>query len=126
MGGFYLNQPDPFFTDIEDAVTRQRGKRFQASPKDWATMETWKVRGVPAHLIQRVIANTRDKINTLSFHVEAVEREYADWLKGQTGRSVAVAVSCAECGDSKEVARRPANAIYDYQLEFVPCEVCCA
>jgi len=126
MGGFYLNQPDPFFTDIEDAVTRQRGKRYQASPKDWATMETWKVRGVPVHLIVRVISKATSPVNSLSFHAEAVEFEYSQWLKSQTGRSVAVAVSCVECGDSKEVARRPANATYDYQLEFVPCGVCCA
>jgi len=125
MAGFFLNQVDSYFTDIEDAVSRQRGKRYTANPLDWATMEAWKDRGIQLPVVLRVIAKAQDGIKSLSFHTAAIEKEHAEWLKGQAGASVAVAVAgCSTCNDSGEMIRKPSNAQFDWELEFVPCGAC--
>ncbi len=42
-----------YFTEIEDAFIRRRGKHLLLSPLDWALIESWKEMGVPLHVALR-------------------------------------------------------------------------
>src|ERR687884_204513 len=44
-----------YFTEIEDAFIRRRGKHLLVSPLDWSLMESWKEMGVPLHVVLRGI-----------------------------------------------------------------------
>ena len=39
-----------YFTEIEDAFVRRRGKHLLLSPMDWALIESWKELKVPLHV----------------------------------------------------------------------------
>ena len=39
-----------YFTEIEDAFVRRRGKHLLVSPLDWSLMESWKAAGVDADI----------------------------------------------------------------------------
>lgn len=128
--GFYLNQPDSFFTDIEAAFGCERGKPYRSSPKDWQLMQTWQTAGIPLHVVTRAIKDCfkrKSDIGSLAYCANAVEREHGDWKASQVGVAVVVQetpVSCEVCNDLGEVPQKPENAIYDWQLEFVPCPAC--
>lgn len=83
-----------YFTEIEDAFVRRRGKHIFISPLDWALIENWKDRGVPLHIALRGIEKTFDSyasrqrnrsVKTLFYCQEEVEAQYADWLNSQVG-----------------------------------------
>ena len=42
-----------YFTEIEDAFVRRRGKHLFLSPLDWALMEVWRQQGIPLHIVLR-------------------------------------------------------------------------
>ena len=125
MSGFYLNQPDEYFTDIEDAISRQRGKRYQANPLDWATMQAWKDRGIPVHLVLRVVDKSSEIIRSLSYHTAAVENSFTEYLKSHTGApAIESPVICEQCFDTGEVVVTDPDAEFTWQLKFISCEVC--
>ena len=83
-----------YFTEIEDAFVRRRGKHLFLSPIDWALMETWKEQGIPLHLVLRGIERSFDSfeakprkrsVKTLLYCQEEVEAQYAEWLEAQVG-----------------------------------------
>ena len=49
-----------YFTEIEDAFVRRRGKHLLLSPMDWALMDSWKQMGVPLHVVLRGIETAFD------------------------------------------------------------------
>src|SRR6202040_2450775 len=66
---FRPKTPDPrllnlnyfnYFTEIEDAFVRRRGKHLHLSPLDWALIESWKETGIPLHVALRAIEKSFD------------------------------------------------------------------
>jgi hypothetical protein len=93
-----------YFTEIEDAFIRRRGKHLLLSPMDWALIEGWKARGVPLHIVLRGVEQSFDSyeakprrrsVKSLFYCQEEVEAQYAEWLESQVGGGEA---STAETG----------------------------
>ena len=89
-----------YFTEIEDAFVRRRGKHLFLSPMDWALMETWKQQGIPLHIVLRGVEKSFDSyearprkrsVKSLLYCQEEVEAQYAEWVEAQVGSSNASA-----------------------------------
>jgi hypothetical protein len=85
-----------YFTEIEDAFVRRRGKHLFLSPMDWALMESWKQQGIPLHLVLRAIERAFDSfearprkrsVKSLLYCQEEVEAQFAEWLESRVGSS---------------------------------------
>jgi hypothetical protein len=85
-----------YFTEIEDAFVRRRGKHLFLSPLDWALMETWKQQGIPLHIVLRGVERSFDSyesrprkrsVKTLLYCQEEVEAQYEEWLEARVGAS---------------------------------------
>ena len=83
-----------YFTEIEDAFVRRRGKHLFLSPMDWALMETWKEQGIPLHIVLRGVERSFDSfeakprkrsVKSLLYCQEEVEAQYAEWLEARVG-----------------------------------------
>jgi len=84
-----------YFTEIEDAFIRRRGKNLLLSPLDWALIEGWQERGIPLHIVLRAIEavfdgfdkqpNQNRTIKSLFYCREEVEAQYAEWSAAQVG-----------------------------------------
>jgi hypothetical protein len=90
--GNYFN----YFTEIEDAFVRRRGKHLLLSPLDWALIETWKQIGIPLHVVLRGVERSFDSwearprkrsVKSLLYCQEEVEAQYAEWLEARVGRA---------------------------------------
>ena len=89
-----------YFTEIEDAFVRRRGKHLFLSPMDWALMETWKQQGIPLHIVLRGVEKSFDSyearprkrsVKSLLYCQEEVEAQYAEWVEAHVGASNASA-----------------------------------
>lgn len=85
-----------YFTEIEDAFVRRRGKHLFLSPLDWALMETWRQQGIPLHIVLRGVERSFDSyesrprkrsVKTLLYCQEEVEAQYAEWMQARVGAS---------------------------------------
>ena len=85
-----------YFTEIEDAFVRRRGKHLFLSPLDWALMETWNQQGIPLHVVLRGVERSFDSyesrprkrsVKTLLYCQEEVEAQYEEWLEARVGTS---------------------------------------
>jgi hypothetical protein len=83
-----------YFTEIEDAFVRRRGKHLLVSPLDWSLMESWKAAGVPLHVVLRGIEKAFDSfearprnrsVKSLFYCQEEVEAQFAEWLESRRG-----------------------------------------
>ena len=83
-----------YFTEIEDAFVRRRGKHLFLSPIDWALMETWKQQGIPLHIVLLGVERAFDSyekkprkrsVKTLLYCQEEVEAQHAEWLESRVG-----------------------------------------
>ncbi|MDQ3907827.1 MAG: hypothetical protein M3268_05735, partial [Acidobacteriota bacterium] len=83
-----------YFTEIEDAFIRRRGRHLLLSPMDWALIESWKEMGVPLHVALRGIEKSFDSfeskprrrtVKSLLYCQEEVEAQFAEWRERQTG-----------------------------------------
>jgi hypothetical protein len=83
-----------YFTEIEDAFVRRRGKHLFLSPLDWALMETWRQQGIPLHIVLRGIERAFDSyesrprkrsVKTLLYCQEEVEAQYDEWMEARVG-----------------------------------------
>lgn len=84
-----------YFTEIEDAFIRRRGKNLLLSPLDWALIEGWQERGIPLHIVLRAIEavfdgfdkqpNQNRTIKSLFYCREEVEAQFAEWTAAQVG-----------------------------------------
>lgn len=83
-----------YFTEIEDAFIRRRGKHLLLSPMDWALIESWKEMGVPLHVALRGIEKSFDSyeskprkrtVKSLMYCQEEVEAQFQEWTESQTG-----------------------------------------
>ena len=98
-----------YFTEIEDAFVRRRGKHLFLSPLDWALMETWKQQDVPLHIVLRGIERSFDSyeskprkrsVKSLLYCQEEVEAQYAEWLEARVGANEATEPTQPETGTS--------------------------
>ena len=105
-----------YFTEIEDAFIRRRGKHLLLSPMDWALIEGWKTRGVPLHIVLRGVEGSFDSyeakprrrsVKSLFYCQEEVEAQYAEWLESQVG-GVGVAAA-AETGETPAKGEKEAS-----------------
>ncbi len=86
-----------YFSEIEEAFIRRRGRNLLLSPLDWALIETWQERGVPLHIILRGIEKVfdgvdkqparRQVVKSLMYCREEIEAQYAGWLESQIGKN---------------------------------------
>jgi hypothetical protein len=85
-----------YFTEIEDAFVRRRGKHLFLSSLDWALMETWKQQGIPLHIVLRGVERSFDSyearprkrsVKSLLYCQEEVEAQYAEWVEARVGAS---------------------------------------
>ena len=83
-----------YFTEIEDAFVRRRGKHLFLSPMDWALMETWKQQGIPLHIVLRGVEKSFDSyeakprkrtVKSLLYCQEEVEAQFAEWIESHVG-----------------------------------------
>ena len=83
-----------YFTEIEEAFIRRRGKHLLLSPLDWALIESWKEMGVPLHVALRGIEKSFDSyeakprkrsVKSLMYCQEEVEAQFHEWVESQTG-----------------------------------------
>ncbi|MGI8917488.1 MAG: hypothetical protein ACR2H6_02715 [Pyrinomonadaceae bacterium] len=83
-----------YFTEVEDAFIRRRGKHLHLSPFDWELIETWKDLGVPLHIVLRGIEQSFDSweskprkrsVKSLLYCQEEIEAQYAEWLESRVG-----------------------------------------
>ena len=83
-----------YFTEIEDAFVRRRGKHLLLSPMDWALIESWKEMQIPLHVALRGIERAFDSweakprkrtVKSLLYCQEEVEAQYAEWLASRVG-----------------------------------------
>lgn len=96
-----------YFTEIEDAFIRRRGKNLLLSPMDWALIEGWRERDIPLHIVLRAIESVFDgwekqpnqtrTIKSLFYCREEVEAQHAEWIASQAGKSEHV--STEDLGD---------------------------
>ena len=96
-----------YFTEIEDAFIRRRGRHLLLSPMDWALIESWKEMGVPLHVALRGIEKSFDSyeskprkrtVKTLFYCQEEVEAQFAEWVESQTGAHAPAADSATAEG----------------------------
>ena len=89
-----------YFTEIEDAFVRRRGKHLFLSPMDWALMETWQQQGIPLHIVLRGVEKSFDSyearprkrtVKSLLYCQEEVEAQFAEWVEAHVGSSTAPA-----------------------------------
>ena len=86
-----------YFTEIEDAFVRRRGKHLMLSPMDWALIERWKELNVPLHIVLRGIEQSFDSweakprkrtVKSLLYCQEEIEAQYAEWLESRVGATL--------------------------------------
>ncbi|HEU4768815.1 MAG TPA: hypothetical protein VFS77_15635 [Pyrinomonadaceae bacterium] len=97
-----------YFTEIEDAFVRRRGKHLFLSPLDWALMEVWKQQGIPLHIVLRGVERSFDSyesrprkrsVKTLLYCQEEVEAQYKEWMEARVG--VSEQTDAAESNDTQ-------------------------
>jgi hypothetical protein len=83
-----------YFTEIEDAFVRRRGKHLLISSMDWALIETWKEMDIPLHVALRGIEKAFDSweskprkrsIKSLLYCQEEVEAQFVEWREARVG-----------------------------------------
>jgi hypothetical protein len=83
-----------YFSEVEDAFVRRRGKHLMLCSLDWSLIEVWKERGIPLHIVLRGIERwfdfyetkrRRRSVNMLMYCQEEVEAQYAEWLESRVG-----------------------------------------
>ena len=83
-----------YFTEVEDAFVRRRGKHLMLCSLDWTLIEVWKERGIPLHIVLRGIERWFDfyetkrrqrSVNMLMYCQEEVEAQFAEWRESRVG-----------------------------------------
>lgn len=114
-----------YFTEIEDAFIRRRGKHLLLSPMDWALIEGWKARGVPLHVVLRGVEQSFDSyeskprrrsVKSLFYCQEEVEAQYAEWLESQLGATDA---TTAEAAPTKNEQAATGNGALPFPREVI-------
>jgi hypothetical protein len=103
-----------YFSEIEDAFVRRRGKHLLVSPMDWALIESWKEMNIPLHVALRGIEKAFDSweskprkrsVNSLLYCQEEVEAQYTEWRESRVGASDESDVDAKENGEGQPFSR---------------------
>jgi hypothetical protein len=103
-----------YFTEIEDAFIRRRGKHLLVSPMDWALIESWKEMQIPLHVALRGVEKAFDSweskprkrtVKSLLYCQEEVEAQYAEWLESRVGASQEAAADAKQNGEGLPFSR---------------------
>ena len=107
-----------YFSDIESAFVRRRGKNLLLSPVDWALIESWEEQGIPLRIVLATIDELFDQveadpkrigsIRTLSYCKDAVEARFASWKESRVGAAEA-ADEAGPAGAGEDLADRLAS-----------------
>ena len=106
-----------YFTEVEEAFIRRRGKHLIVSPLDWALIESWKQVGIPLHVVLRGVEKAFDSyeskprnrsVKSLYYCQEEVEAQFKEWLESQTG-----AHAPADSAAAEEGARGPHDSLIE-------------
>ncbi|MCA1567556.1 MAG: hypothetical protein LC803_18280 [Acidobacteria bacterium] len=117
-----------YFTEIEDAFIRRRGKHLLLSPMDWALIEGWKARGVPLHVVLRGVEQSFDSyeakprrrsVKSLFYCQEEVEAQYAEWLESQLGATPLAAAQAQEETPAKSEPAATGNGALPFPREVI-------
>lgn len=112
-----------YYTEIEEAFVRRRGKNLLLSPIDWAMIESWQEGGIPLHVALRAIENVFDgfdkqpgprTIKGLLYCREEIEAQYAEWLRSQTGKAEGSPENAANETFSGEAVSAHIHAIIEH------------
>jgi hypothetical protein len=112
-----------YFTEIEDAFVRRRGKHLLLSPMDWALIESWKAMEVPLHVALRGIEKAFDSweakprkrsVKSLVYCQEEVEAQYAEWLESHVGAEQSRDGEVAAVGKEDEGLPFPRQTILEH------------
>ncbi|MCO6512273.1 MAG: hypothetical protein J5I65_15930 [Aridibacter famidurans] len=84
-----------YFSEIESAFVRRRGRNLLLSPVDWALIESWEKEGIPLKIVLSTIDELFDQleadpkragsIRTLTYCKDAVEARYRTWKESMVG-----------------------------------------
>lgn len=95
-----------YFTEVEEEFVRRRGKPLLISPMDWALIESWKIAGIPLHIVLRAINSSFDsydarprkyrKVNSVFYCQQEVESLFSEYRLAQVGAARGDAASQAE------------------------------
>ena len=108
---------------------RRRGKPLTISPLDWALVETWKIAGIPLHLVLRSIneafdaydkrPHNRRKVNSMFYCQQTVESNFADYRLAQVGGAPAPTPQTSE--QAKESSRKETSGAFSKSelLDFI-------
>ena len=103
-----------YFTEIEDAFIRRRGKHLLVSPMDWALIESWKEMQIPLHVALRGIEKAFDSweskprkrtVKSLLYCQEEIEAQYAEWLESRVGANDETAGEAKQNGEGLPFSR---------------------
>jgi hypothetical protein len=117
-----------YFTEIEDAFIRRRGKHLLLSPLDWALIEGWKARGVPLHIVLRGVEQSFDSyeakprrrsVKSLFYCQEEVEAQYAEWLESQVGGGTAAETNAAGTTPAQDEQAATSNGALPFPREVI-------
>jgi hypothetical protein len=117
-----------YFTEIEDAFIRRRGKHLLLSPLDWALIEGWKARGVPLHIVLRGVEQSFDSyeakprrrsVKSLFYCQEEVEAQYAEWLESQVGAGTSAETDQAGKTSAKDEQAATGNGALPFPREVI-------
>jgi hypothetical protein len=112
-----------YFTEIEDAFIRRRGKHLLLSPMDWALIESWKAMEVPLHVALRGIEKAFDSweakprkrsVKSLLYCQEEVEAQYAEWLESHVGAETGRGGEAVVAGNEDEGLPFPRQTILEH------------
>jgi hypothetical protein len=112
-----------YFTEIEDAFIRRRGKHLLLSPMDWALIESWKAMEVPLHVALRGIETAFDSweakprkrsVKSLLYCQEEVEAQYAEWLESHVGAETVNEGEVAATGNENDGLPFPRQTILEH------------
>lgn len=87
-----------YLQEIENEFIRIRGKHKFLNPVDWALAQSWEDSGIALHIVLGAMSDVQksftaekrpDKINSLSYFTQAVEKRFAEWQTSQVGKSIA-------------------------------------
>ncbi len=92
-----------YFTEVEEEFVRRRGKPMLVSPLDWALIESWKIAGIPLHVVLRAINKSFDsydararkyrKVNSIFYCQQEVEASFAEYRLAQVGGAPAGSIT---------------------------------
>lgn len=114
-----------YFTEVEDAFIRRRGKHLHLCSLDWNLIEVWKDRGVPLHIVLRGIERwfdfyeqkrRRRSVNMLMYCQEEVEAQYAEWLESHVGAETSGHLEVAVAGSADQGLPFPRQTILEHLL----------